>query len=141
MNLCVFFPTGISSGLVNIGGIPIINYWLLSLKNCSRLLPVKDKVCTWPCMQGAHGMCNASPAHKLRPCPCSQVFIVTSPETHSDYVAWAQDKEVSSSFPEHNILCTGVSQPPGTPSNALQDLTFALQAEPSLMTGYMAVGR
>jgi GTP:adenosylcobinamide-phosphate guanylyltransferase len=55
--------TGISPGFMEIGGEPVINWWMRSLRECPRLLPVSDKV-----------------------------TIVTSPSTHADYQEWASNR-------------------------------------------------
>jgi hypothetical protein len=35
---------GLNPGLVDVAGVPLVNYWLLALRSCPRLLPASQKV-------------------------------------------------------------------------------------------------
>ncbi|KAF5826518.1 hypothetical protein DUNSADRAFT_2830 [Dunaliella salina] len=60
---------------MEVGGEPVVNWWLKSLRDCPRLLPVSGKV-----------------------------TIVTSPSTHADYTEWANNRRLSLGGFEGRVL-------------------------------------
>jgi len=78
----------VTRGLLQINDIPVINYWLLAISKCPRLMPYTKKV-----------------------------HIVTNEDNHDEWVNWATTKQRSlGGFPVENLICNGTSghDRPGT---------------------------
>lgn len=89
----------VTKPLLEVADVPVINYWMLALKQCPRLNPIKHKV-----------------------------YIVTNADNYDEFVAWAEDPKKSvGGFPVANIInneCSGRER-----LGILGDLDFFLKKD------------
>lgn len=145
-------PAGISPGLSDVAGVPLVTYWIQALRACPRLLPVAgvcspgrlqrhpQDACQKQRTRCTPGFLCTPPApttpssHLFVLRPAEKVYIVTSPDTHDTFLQWCSHKDFSLGFPPSNLINIG-----GPSAGLLADAAFAVQAVPGMRDGYVVV--